>query len=86
MDKARPESEARCHLFPIADHDPYLLQRAAVMRIAFDIGEEGAIIPACDRLKCVQDIHEVPAFPNAFLFLVRKEREAALLYERGLHW
>ena len=67
MDKARPESEARCHLFPIADHDPYLLQRAAVMRIAFDIGEEGAIIPACDRLKCVQDIHEVPAFPNAFL-------------------
>ena len=67
MDKARPESEARGHLFPIADHDAYLLQRAAVMRIAFDIGEKGAMIPAFDRLKCVQDIHEVPAFPNAFL-------------------
>ncbi len=81
MKEPRPEAEASGDALAVADQDADILECVAMLLVAFDIGEERAIIPFSNSLEMRREIfHERAAFTESLaVLLVGKEREAALL-------
>ena len=83
MQEARPEAEAGGDALAVADQDADVLQRVAMVLVAFDIGEQRAIVAVPNAPEMRREIFDERAgLPEGLaVLLVGKEREARLLEE-----
>jgi hypothetical protein len=86
MQEPRSEAEAGGDALAVADQDADILERFAVACVAFDVGEEPAIVAFSDSLEmCRKTFHQRGgALDGVAVLFVGKEREAMVVEERRL--
>ena len=84
MQEPRPEAEAGGDALAVADQDADILERLSMVLVAFDIGEERAIIAFSNtREMCREIFRQRPGLPECLaVLLVGEERKARLRKER----
>ena len=71
MEEPRSEAEAGRDALAVADQDADILQGVAMVLVAFDIGEERAIVAGSNSREMCREIFRQASrrSPNALLFL-----------------
>src|SRR5665213_2253061 len=84
MKESRAEAETGGDVLSIADQDADRLERIGVLLVAFDVGEQRAIIASLDALEMrLEDIDQRAGLAERLAVLVvGEDRKAALLQER----